>query len=126
MVFISSCILCIMKLIDVQCHCVSIDNIVAELCACLESDSPNSQRIGASALWALLHNYQKVSAKLVQAKLNDFFTPCLLKQSECIELAQRIKLIPVTLKQGMRILPVLCYFLPLKSDPCWIYFQRAV
>lgn len=43
---------------------LSNDGIVAELCACLESDSPNTQRIGASALWALLHNYQKAKVAL--------------------------------------------------------------
>ncbi|XP_072267604.1 rotatin isoform X2 [Pyxicephalus adspersus] len=43
---------------------ISNDNIVAELCACLESDNPNCQRIGASALWALLHNYQKAKVTL--------------------------------------------------------------
>uniref|UniRef100_A0A8D2Q8C8 Rotatin n=1 Tax=Varanus komodoensis TaxID=61221 RepID=A0A8D2Q8C8_VARKO len=37
------------------------DKAISLLSDCLESDSPAAQRIGASALWALLHNYQKVS-----------------------------------------------------------------
>ncbi|KAL7984432.1 hypothetical protein Chor_003002 [Crotalus horridus] len=37
------------------------DKAVALLSACLEDDSPAAQRIGASAIWALLHNYQKVN-----------------------------------------------------------------
>uniref|UniRef100_A0A670I8M4 Rotatin n=1 Tax=Podarcis muralis TaxID=64176 RepID=A0A670I8M4_PODMU len=37
------------------------DKAIALLSDCLESDNPVARRIGASALWALLHNYQKVS-----------------------------------------------------------------
>uniref|UniRef100_A0A7M4EF81 Rotatin n=1 Tax=Crocodylus porosus TaxID=8502 RepID=A0A7M4EF81_CROPO len=37
------------------------DKAIAVLSSCLENDSLTVQRIGASALWALLHNYQKVS-----------------------------------------------------------------
>ncbi|XP_054840962.1 rotatin [Eublepharis macularius] len=40
------------------------DKVIAVLSACLESDSPTAQRIGASALWALLHNYQKAKVTL--------------------------------------------------------------
>uniref|UniRef100_A0A8C3KCE3 Rotatin n=1 Tax=Calidris pygmaea TaxID=425635 RepID=A0A8C3KCE3_9CHAR len=36
------------------------DKAIAVLSGCLESDSCAVQRIGAAALWALLHNYQKV------------------------------------------------------------------
>uniref|UniRef100_A0A4W3H9B8 Rotatin n=1 Tax=Callorhinchus milii TaxID=7868 RepID=A0A4W3H9B8_CALMI len=36
------------------------DNIVSTFAACLENDNPLVQTIGASALWALLHNYQKL------------------------------------------------------------------
>ncbi|XP_075069347.1 rotatin [Mixophyes fleayi] len=43
---------------------LSNDNIVAVLCACLESNNINTQRIGVSALWALLHNYQKAKVTL--------------------------------------------------------------
>ncbi|KAJ6664400.1 hypothetical protein lerEdw1_007057 [Lerista edwardsae] len=40
------------------------DKAVAVLSACLESDSLVARRIGASALWALLHNYQKAKVTL--------------------------------------------------------------
>ncbi|NXG47902.1 RTTN protein, partial [Psilopogon haemacephalus] len=40
------------------------DEAVAVLAACLESESPAVQRIGAASLWALLHNYQKAKVTL--------------------------------------------------------------
>nr|XP_056710923.1 rotatin [Euleptes europaea] len=40
------------------------DKVIAVLSACLESDNPVTQRIGASALWALLHNCQKAKVTL--------------------------------------------------------------
>ncbi|XP_075441560.1 rotatin isoform X4 [Ascaphus truei] len=40
------------------------DKAVAVLCACLETGNPITQRIGASAMWALLHNYQKAKVTL--------------------------------------------------------------
>ncbi|KAF7245226.1 Rotatin [Varanus komodoensis] len=40
------------------------DKAISLLSDCLESDSPAAQRIGASALWALLHNYQKAKVTL--------------------------------------------------------------
>ncbi|NXP27460.1 RTTN protein, partial [Scytalopus superciliaris] len=40
------------------------DQAIAVLSACLESDSPAVQRIGAASLWALLHNYQKAKVTL--------------------------------------------------------------
>ncbi|ETE65123.1 Rotatin, partial [Ophiophagus hannah] len=40
------------------------DKAVALLSACLESDSLAARRIGASAIWALLHNYQKAKVTL--------------------------------------------------------------
>ncbi|KAG8571357.1 hypothetical protein GDO81_011612 [Engystomops pustulosus] len=43
---------------------LSNDKIMTLLFACLEDDDPNIQRIGASALWALLHNYQKAKVTL--------------------------------------------------------------
>ncbi|XP_040288228.1 rotatin [Bufo bufo] len=43
---------------------LSNDTIMSVLCACLENEDPNVQRIGASALWALLHNYQKAKVTL--------------------------------------------------------------
>ncbi|KAG8442249.1 hypothetical protein GDO86_011157 [Hymenochirus boettgeri] len=43
---------------------LSNDKAVAMLSTILESDSVVEQRIGASALWALLHNYQKVNLEV--------------------------------------------------------------
>ncbi|XP_074002500.1 rotatin [Numenius arquata] len=40
------------------------DKAIAVLSGCLESDSCAVQRIGAAALWALLHNYQKAKVTL--------------------------------------------------------------
>ncbi|RMC15646.1 hypothetical protein DUI87_07848 [Hirundo rustica rustica] len=40
------------------------DQAIAILSACLESNSPAVQRIGAASLWALLHNYQKAKVTL--------------------------------------------------------------
>ncbi|KAM6373605.1 rotatin isoform 6-T6 [Alca torda] len=40
------------------------DKAIAVLSGCLESDSCAIQRIGAAALWALLHNYQKAKVTL--------------------------------------------------------------
>uniref|UniRef100_A0A8C3XX87 Rotatin n=1 Tax=Catharus ustulatus TaxID=91951 RepID=A0A8C3XX87_CATUS len=41
-----------------------LGNAIAVLSACLESDSPAVQRIGAASLWALLHSYQKAKVTL--------------------------------------------------------------
>lgn len=41
--------------------CLLLEKVIGVLAACLESESQNAQRIGAAALWALIHNYQKVS-----------------------------------------------------------------
>lgn len=38
-----------------------LEKVLHVLAACLESEHRDAQRIGASALWALVHNYQKVS-----------------------------------------------------------------
>ncbi|NWT00695.1 RTTN protein, partial [Mionectes macconnelli] len=43
---------------------LSNEQAIAVLSACLESDSPAAQRIGAASLWALLHNYQKAKVTL--------------------------------------------------------------
>ncbi|KAG9479116.1 hypothetical protein GDO78_012662 [Eleutherodactylus coqui] len=43
---------------------LSNDKIMTVLCDCVENDNPDIQRIGASALWALLHNYQKAKVTL--------------------------------------------------------------
>lgn len=41
---------------------LSLEKVLSVLAASLESESPSARRIGAAALWALIHNYQKVSA----------------------------------------------------------------
>ncbi|KAF4801319.1 hypothetical protein TURU_036040 [Turdus rufiventris] len=41
-----------------------LDQAIAVLSACLESNSPAVQRIGAASLWALLHSYQKAKVTL--------------------------------------------------------------
>lgn len=41
--------------------CLLLEKVISVLAACLESENQNAQRIGAAALWALIHNYQKVS-----------------------------------------------------------------
>lgn len=38
-----------------------LEKVISLLAACLESENQSAQRIGAAALWALIHNYQKVS-----------------------------------------------------------------
>ncbi|XP_032943684.1 rotatin [Rhinolophus ferrumequinum] len=40
------------------------EKVVSVLAACLESENQNAQRIGAAALWALMHNYQKAKTTL--------------------------------------------------------------
>ncbi|XP_049637623.1 rotatin [Suncus etruscus] len=40
------------------------EKVVQLLAACLESEHRHVQRVGASALWALLHNYQKAKSAL--------------------------------------------------------------
>ncbi|XP_024436290.2 rotatin [Desmodus rotundus] len=40
------------------------EKVISVLAACLESESPSTQRIGAAALWALTHNYQKAKTTL--------------------------------------------------------------
>lgn len=39
-----------------------LEKVLSVLAASLESESPSARRIGAAALWALIHNYQKVSS----------------------------------------------------------------
>uniref|UniRef100_A0A8C5R8E3 Rotatin n=1 Tax=Leptobrachium leishanense TaxID=445787 RepID=A0A8C5R8E3_9ANUR len=43
---------------------LSNDKAVSVISSCLESDNISIQRIGASSLWALLHNYQKAKVIL--------------------------------------------------------------
>ncbi|XP_010853349.1 PREDICTED: rotatin isoform X4 [Bison bison bison] len=40
------------------------EKVISVLAACLESENQNAQRIGAAALWALVHNYQKAKTTL--------------------------------------------------------------
>lgn len=40
------------------------EKVISVLAACLESENQNAQRIGAAALWALIHNYQKAKTTL--------------------------------------------------------------
>uniref|UniRef100_G1MJ99 Rotatin n=1 Tax=Ailuropoda melanoleuca TaxID=9646 RepID=G1MJ99_AILME len=40
------------------------EKVIGVLAACLESENQNAQRIGAAALWALIHNYQKAKTTL--------------------------------------------------------------
>lgn len=40
------------------------EKVVSVLAACLENESQHAQRIGAAALWALAHNYQKAKTTL--------------------------------------------------------------
>uniref|UniRef100_A0A8C0KTA6 Rotatin n=1 Tax=Canis lupus dingo TaxID=286419 RepID=A0A8C0KTA6_CANLU len=40
------------------------EKVISVLAACLESENQNVQRIGAAALWALIHNYQKAKMTL--------------------------------------------------------------
>ncbi|XP_074843618.1 rotatin isoform X2 [Carettochelys insculpta] len=59
------------------------DKVIAVLAACLESDSLTAQRIGASALWSLLHNYQKAKVTLknpsIKRQVDEAY--CLVKKS---------------------------------------------
>lgn len=40
-----------------------LEKVLSVLAASLESESQAAQRIGAAALWALIHNCQKVSVE---------------------------------------------------------------
>ncbi|XP_047684263.1 rotatin isoform X1 [Prionailurus viverrinus] len=40
------------------------EKVISVLAACLESENQHAQRIGAAALWALIHNYQKAKTTL--------------------------------------------------------------
>lgn len=55
------------------------EKVISVLAACLESESQTAQRIGAAALWGLIHNCQKVG-------VNIFVTPegQMLSLSGCI------------------------------------------
>ncbi|XP_053106081.1 rotatin isoform X3 [Hemicordylus capensis] len=74
------------------------DKAISVLSACLESDSPVARRIGASALWALLHNYQKAKVSLknpsIKRRIDDAFISAkktILQQKESQQDAYHIK-----------------------------------
>ncbi|KAJ7338639.1 hypothetical protein JRQ81_012541, partial [Phrynocephalus forsythii] len=66
------------------------DKAIALLSSCLESDSPAARRIGTSALWALLHNYQKAKVTLknpsIKRRIDEAFIlakkTCQLQESQ--------------------------------------------
>ncbi|XP_062841406.1 rotatin isoform X2 [Trichomycterus rosablanca] len=57
---------------------LACDEAVELLVACLESCSSDVRAVGASALWALLHNFQKAKAKLkcpsIRLKVDEAYT----------------------------------------------------
>uniref|UniRef100_A0A8C4Y4T1 Rotatin n=1 Tax=Gopherus evgoodei TaxID=1825980 RepID=A0A8C4Y4T1_9SAUR len=63
------------------------DKAIAVLSACLESDSLTAQRIGAAALWSLLHNYQKAKVTLknpsTKRRVDEAYS--LVKKSKLLE-----------------------------------------
>uniref|UniRef100_A0A8C3SN29 Rotatin n=1 Tax=Chelydra serpentina TaxID=8475 RepID=A0A8C3SN29_CHESE len=63
------------------------DKAIAVLSACLESDSLAAQRIGAAALWSLLHNYQKAKVTLknpsIKRRVDEAYS--LVKKSKLLE-----------------------------------------
>ncbi|XP_042319434.1 rotatin isoform X2 [Sceloporus undulatus] len=64
------------------------DKAVALLSACLESDSPVSQRIGASALWALLHNYQKAKVTLKNSSIKRRIDEACISVKKTLQMGQ--------------------------------------
>ncbi|XP_059562335.1 rotatin isoform X1 [Myotis daubentonii] len=45
------------------------EKVLSVLAASLESESPSARRIGAAALWALIHNYQKAKTTLKNSSI---------------------------------------------------------
>ncbi|XP_032078942.1 rotatin isoform X1 [Thamnophis elegans] len=64
------------------------DKAVALLSACLESDSLTAQRIGASAIWALLHNYQKAKVTLKNPSIKRRVDEALMSGKKCLQQPQ--------------------------------------
>ncbi|XP_067888445.1 rotatin isoform X3 [Heterodontus francisci] len=60
------------------------DKTVSIFAACLESDNPIVQTIGASALWALLHNYQKAKVMLKNPSIKRRVDEAYLSIKKCI------------------------------------------
>ncbi|XP_078396167.1 rotatin isoform X2 [Cetorhinus maximus] len=60
------------------------DKTVSIFAACLENDNPVVQTIGASALWALLHNYQKAKVTLKNPSIKRRVDEAYLSVKKCI------------------------------------------
>ncbi|XP_060630977.2 rotatin isoform X2 [Anolis sagrei] len=74
------------------------DKAIALLSACLESDSPVAQRIGASALWALLHNYQKAKVTLKNPSIKRRIDEAFLSAKRTFQMQQESQQDPYYLK----------------------------
>uniref|UniRef100_A0A8C6XSL3 Rotatin n=1 Tax=Naja naja TaxID=35670 RepID=A0A8C6XSL3_NAJNA len=64
------------------------DKAVALLSACLESDSLAARRIGASAIWALLHNYQKAKVTLKNPSIKRRVDEAFMSEKKCLQQPQ--------------------------------------
>ncbi|XP_070603560.1 rotatin isoform X2 [Erythrolamprus reginae] len=64
------------------------DKAVALLSACLESDSLEARRIGASAIWALLHNYQKAKVTLKNPSIKRRVDEAFMSEKKCLQQPQ--------------------------------------
>uniref|UniRef100_A0A2D4LD25 Rotatin N-terminal domain-containing protein n=1 Tax=Micrurus spixii TaxID=129469 RepID=A0A2D4LD25_9SAUR len=64
------------------------DKAVVLLSACLESDSLAARRIGASAIWALLHNYQKAKVTLKNPSLKRRVDEAFMSEKKCLQQPQ--------------------------------------
>ncbi|XP_072907804.1 rotatin [Hemitrygon akajei] len=60
------------------------DKIVSIFASCLENDNPMVQTIGASALWALLHNYQKAKVTLKNPSIKRRVDEAYLEVKKCV------------------------------------------
>ncbi|XP_069776494.1 rotatin isoform X2 [Narcine bancroftii] len=60
------------------------DKTVSIFAACLESDNPVVQTIGSSALWALLHNYQKAKVTLKNPSIKRRVDETYLSVKKCV------------------------------------------
>ncbi|XP_051879982.1 rotatin isoform X2 [Pristis pectinata] len=60
------------------------DKTVSIFAACLENDNPVVQTIGASALWALLHNYQKAKVTLKNPSIKRRVDEAYLAVKKCV------------------------------------------
>ncbi|XP_067837545.1 rotatin isoform X1 [Heptranchias perlo] len=60
------------------------DKTVSIFAACLENDNPVVQTLGASALWALLHNYQKAKVTLKNPSIKSRVDEAYLSIKKCV------------------------------------------